>query len=322
MTPASTVFPDKFASIEELRKTYIRTPRDEMFRLHLDRLLKRGTDGCSLPEPVRFTATGETRGIALVEGPSGGKTSLVHHVLSKHPALQTDDPMRMLWIGVRVPRPATLKSLGLEVLRQSGYPHASASRKEWDIWCLVRDRLRTLGTVVLWIDEAHDLFRAGKAYQIEDILKMLKSIMQGDGAVIVVLTGVDTLWKIASYDDQVKRRYSKVTLPPVSSSKDEKALLGVIHHFSRQVGLEVDLSHDIVERLVHASRNRFGRCIENIVAALETAVLQGANGLDIQHFAEAWAMQEGCDRGKNVFLSPQWAQIDMSAPEANSRGLA
>ena len=87
---------------------------------------------------------------------------------------------------------------------------------------LVRSRLKMLGTVVLWIDEAHDLFRAGKA--IEDILKVLKSVMQGDGAVILVLTGVDILWQMASYDDQVKRRFSKVTLPPISASTHEKSL--------------------------------------------------------------------------------------------------
>ena len=46
----------------------------------------------------------------------------------------------------------------------------------------------------------------GSTREIEDMLKTLKSLMQGEGAVIVVLTGSETLWQIASYDDQVKRR--------------------------------------------------------------------------------------------------------------------
>ena len=302
------------AALDSLRGKYIRTDRDDLFRLHLDRLLKRDADDRLLPEPVTFTATGETRGIALVEGAGGGKTSLVHHGLSTHPALQSADPLRVPWIGVRVPSPATLKSLGLEILRQSGYPQASASLREWDIWGRVRDRFASLGTRVLWIDEAHDLFRAGKPDAVENILKVLKSLMQGEHAVIVVLTGVDMLWQMASYDDQVKRRYSKVTLPAVSTATHGPLFRGVLEAFCAKLGLAPPVEADLVERLLHASRYRFGRCLENILAALEIAVLDRAPRLEMAHFAEAFSMQEGCTAGRNVFLTPNWAQIDLAAP--------
>lgn len=293
-----------------LRGTYITTSRDGIFRQHLDRLLQRDAAGLLLPNPVTFTSTGDTHGIALVEGPGGGKSSLVHHVLKNHPALQSDDPEKRPWIGVNVPSPATLKSLGLEILRETGYSGVSANRKQWDIWGLVRFRLRKLGTVVLWIDEAHDLFRAGK--DVEDILKMLKSVMQGEGAVILILTGTEKLWQMASYDDQVKRRYSKVTLPVVSAVTHEKMLRGFINGFCKQAGLVPPTEADLIERLVYASRSRFGRCIEHIIAALEMAALAGDTQVTAQHFAEAWAMQEGAVPGKNVFLSPRWAQIDLA----------
>ncbi len=68
---------------------------------------------------------------------------------------------------------------------------------------------------------------------------------------------------------------------------------------------------DLVDRLVHASRNRFGRCIENILAALEAAALDDANELAIRHFAESWGMQEGCGMGQNVFLARHWAKINL-----------
>jgi hypothetical protein len=129
---------DRLATLAGLRDKYVRTDRDALFRSHLDRLLKRGADGTLLPDPVTFTATGETRGIALVEEAGGGKTSLVYHVLNTHPALQSDDPRIDRWIKVEVPSPATLKSLGLEILRKTGYPEVSSSRRQWDIWRLVR----------------------------------------------------------------------------------------------------------------------------------------------------------------------------------------
>ena len=194
------------AVIDGLRSKYVKLPRGREFRAHLDRLLKCDDTGRHIPAPMVFTSTGETRGIALVDGAGGGKTSLVDHALREHPALQSPDPHTKHWIGVRVPSPATLKSLGLEILRQTGYPDVSKPKHAWQIWTNVRYRLQLLKTVVLWIDEAHDLFRNGSAREIEDMLKSLKSLMQGEGAVIVVLTGSETLWQIASYDDQVKRR--------------------------------------------------------------------------------------------------------------------
>lgn len=299
-----------FAGIATIRNRYITTARDDIFRKHLDLLLQRDGTGRLLPKPVTFTATGDTHGIALVEGSGGGKSTLVHHVLSKHPALQSDNPDYKPFIGVSVPSPATLKSLGLEILSKTGYPGVSASRKEWEIWRLVVARLRLLGTVVLWIDEAHDLFRAGKG--IEDILKMLKSVMEGEGAVILVLTGIDKLWQMASYDDQVKRRYSKVTMPAISAATHEKSLRSLIQSFCDEVGLLPPGESDLIDRLVYASRHRFGRSIENIVAALEMAVLKGETEVTVQHFAEAWAMQEGVMPGKNVFLSPRWSEIDLT----------
>src|SRR6056297_2944647 len=100
---------DPFTTIADLRDTYITTPRDKILQQHLDRLLRHDAEGQPLAEPVKFTSTGDTHGIVLVEGPGGGKTSLVHHVLKNHPAFQSDDPVRRPWIGVRVPSPATLK---------------------------------------------------------------------------------------------------------------------------------------------------------------------------------------------------------------------
>ncbi|MBB1492802.1 TniB family NTP-binding protein [Paracoccus sp. MC1854] len=302
------------AVIDGLRSKYVKLPRDREFRTHLDRLIKRDDTGRQIAAPVVFTSTGETRGIALVDGAGGGKTSLVDHALREHPALQTTEAGRMPWLGVRVPSPATLKSLGLEILRQAGYPEARGLRHAWEIWTQVRYRLQLLGTVVLWIDEAHDLFRNGSAREIEDILKTLKSLMQGEGAVIVILTGIETLWQIASYDDQVKRRYSRIELPSVTMAGDEKILWKLIETFSAQAKLAAPEKNDLVARLIHAGRARFGRCIEQIINSIEVALHEGASSLEIEHFARSYDMQEGCAPGENIFRSPRWSQIDVDAP--------
>lgn len=300
-------------TVADLRGKYLRTARDDMFRAQLDRLLVSGPDGAPTATPKRYTATGETRGVTLVDGAGGGKTSLVHNALSKHPALQRNDAGQLPWVSVRVPSPATLKALGLEILRRTGYSDVSERRERWAIWNLVRHRLAMLGTVVLWIDEAHDVFLSGNAREANDVLKTLKSLMQGEGAVIVVLTGVEELWRITACDEQVQRRYAKLVLPPVSAAADGAMLANALRGYCAMARVEAPTDADLIERLIHASRGRFGRCLEAMINAIELAVEGRQNRLDMGHFVENFAMQEGCEPARNPFLSPRWSLIDLDA---------
>ena len=61
---------------------------------------------------------------------------------------------------------------------------------------------------------------------------------------------------------------------------------------------------------------RFGRAVETILNAIECAVEECAPNLTTMHFAEAWGMQEGCDWERNVFVSPNWASIELDAGAA------
>lgn len=225
--------------VKGLRQLYVETERNGSFKDQLDRLIEPTSVKNATGRPVQFTTTGETRGIILVDGAGGGKTSLVNKTLRQHEALQQTSDAHRPWISVSVPSPATLKSLGCAILAESGYPILGQSKRVWDIWNIVRQRLQMLGTVVLWIDEAHDLFHTGHSdakREVESTLRMLKSIMQGDGAVIVVLSGVETLWQIASCDDQVRRRYSKIELPQVTRAVHGDQLTNVYNGYCAALG--------------------------------------------------------------------------------------
>lgn len=311
----------KLAAVDRLRDKYLATPRDVQFRSYLDRLLQRDERGKLLPKARLFNKAGDARGIAVVEPAGGGKTSLVLHGLKTHPALQPRDAAHQPWVGVRVPSPPTAKSLGLEILKASGYPAVSRrSVTEYDITQKVRDHFKLRGTAVLWIDEAHDLFGAGSKHKVDVSLKIIRNLMQGEDAVSVVLSGIESLWQIASCDAQVTRRYWRLPLADVSPHSDRKALTKVIAGFSDAAGMRPPTDEDLVDRLVHASRNRFGRCIENILAALEAAAMDDADELTINHFAESWGMQEGCGMGQNVFLAHHWAKIDLGEAQLNWEG--
>jgi hypothetical protein len=100
-------------------------------------------------------------------------------------------------------------------------------------------------------------------------------------------------------------------------SRKHRNLSHMIDAYCGEVGLEARLCDGLTSRLITASRHRFGRAVETIINAIECALWQGATTLHLDHFADAWAMQEGCEPEANVFLSEHWLslQIDKEADE-------
>jgi hypothetical protein len=299
--------------LEELRQIYVGSERDEWFQQHLNRNINGDPMGQGAAKPVAYTSGSESRGVLVLDGPGGGKTSLIHKALREHPDLQPMNEAHRPWLGVSVPSPATVKSLGWEILRVSGYPEVSERKSGWQVWKLIRARLKLLGTTVLWIDEAHDMFNGGiKKNEIEIMLKMLKTTMQGESAVVVVLSGIEDLGQIASFNDEVKRRFSHLKLPQVTVASNAEELSAVVEAYCEAAGLTPQLDKDLIPRLIYASRGRFGRCIENLIHAIEIALLKGDSQLSRDHFAEARVVQEGCEPGGNVFVSQKWSQINLT----------
>jgi hypothetical protein len=302
--------PDTKATITRLRSLHIPTERDRALAAQLDRLLQTDDEGRQIPLPVRFTCDLETRGITFIEAPGGGKTTAARKVLSSTTALNpVDGPP--LHLRAKVPSPASLKSLGLEILRLMEFDGISARATAWQIWDAVRHRLSHLGIVVLWIDEAHDLFLCHSAREIEDILKMLKSLMQGETAVILLLSGTGRLADITSYDPQVNRRFTKVVPKDLVIGADEVRLSKLVRDYAREADLTAEWSDAFSSRLIHGSRRRFGRAVETIINAIEQALAEGNRTLTGSHFAEAWGMQEGCAWDENVFVRKDWASMPL-----------
>ena len=303
---------EKAAKLIHLRSLHIPTERDRAITHQLGRELLVETDasGNLVPVPVRHTAGLETRGIMIVEPPGGGKTTAVSWGLSKCEALNPPDgPPRHL--HVPVPSPASLKSLGFEILSKTGFEGVSDRATVWQIWTAVRHRLAHLGIVVLWIDEAHDLFLCRSAREIDDTLKMIKSMMQGPEAVIVILSGTDRLSEITSYDPQVNRRFTKIVPKDLVIGADEARLSKLVADYTRAAGLELDWNDAMSSRLIHGSRRRFGRAVETIINAIEVAFNDGVDALSVTQFTEAWGMQEGCAWDENVFVRKDWASMSL-----------
>jgi hypothetical protein len=299
--------------LQRIQAIHVKTDRDIQFKQILERLLAKDARGGLLPEAMRVGQIRETRGIMVIDEPGGGKSTLVRHALFNHPVLAVKSWDKQRVIDISVPSPATMKSVSLELLKATGYENTHARREVWGLWEILRHRLGLLGVAVLWIDEAHDLFMADHGR----VLRALKSLMQGDDAVIVILSGTELLFDAVNADPQVKRRLSTIRLPPVSVAADGQSFNQMIAQFCQISGLSPIADADLVPRLLHGSRYRFGRCIETVRNAIECALYRDAEALDILDFAEVWACAEGCDSSRNVFLASDWFHIDPDMPDAH-----
>lgn len=300
------------AKIEQLIEMHVPTERDEEVKKHLYRLFVVDDDGQITNEPRRFSAGRETRGIAVIEASGGGKSTAIRRVLKETPFLAEDPESGCpRYLEIEVPSPATLKSVGLEILEAAGMVGVSPNAREWEIWKAVRHRLKVMGIRVLWLDEAQDFIMARNINETENTLRMIKSLMQGDSAVIPILSGTQRLAEMTSLDPQVSRRFTKIVPSDLQHGVDEDGLVALIEAYCEEAGIETRLSGDLAAQLITASRHRFGRAVETIINAIEAALMDGSQQLSIDHFAEAWAMAEECDHDGNVFISDNWASIKL-----------
>lgn len=299
------------ARMAELRRLHVPTDRDAAVRAQLARLLE--IDAGGAPVPVRHAGGLETRGVALIDGAGGGKTTCIGRALATDPALSPPGGAPR-HLHAQVPSPATLKSLGLEILKATGFTDVAERATAWRIWDVVRHRLSVGGIVALWIDEAHDLFHSKGPGETDAMLNMLKSLMQGESPVVLILSGTDRLAEIIARDPQVDRRLARIVPKALIPGASEDHVEEVVRMYAERAGLAVAFADALPGRLIHASRRRFGRMVENVIAAIGQAFEEDAPTLTRMHFAQAWGAQEGCDWDDNVFVAADWAGLDPEAP--------
>ncbi|QIR85100.1 TniB family NTP-binding protein [Paracoccus sp. AK26] len=299
------------------RTTYLRTARDPELRRRVDKLLRTSEDG--LCRPVRMGPDGETRGIIVTGRAGEGKTTLIKRTLMTHPSLKAGGE-ELPMLHVDVPSPATVKSLAIAILNASGYPEVSDRRQAWNLWNLVRHRLQLLGVRVLWLDEAQDVFRSGKPTEVSAIANTLKSLMKGDGAVSVVLSGLETLSSFVRQDDQLSRRMSFYHLSSLDPDRDAEAVMGLLASKSHDAGLRLDASEALPLRLISACDGRFGLMIELVTEACELALEEGAGVLDAMIMADAWADRTDVMIHENHFLAADWKVLDRTPAQAEFTG--
>ncbi|MCK0168600.1 hypothetical protein MWU52_13630 [Jannaschia sp. S6380] len=127
---------------------------------------------------------------------------------------------------------------------------------------------------------------------------------------IVIMSGTQDLEVLLSQDDQVRRRFSIIKPEPLDLERDGAWIMGVFEEMCKRSPVKPLDDPSIASRVLLASRYRLGHAIEMLENGIERALWDGAESVDLHHFADAWSMQEGGDTEDNPFLVDDWVRID------------
>lgn len=89
----------------------------------------------------------------------------------------------------------TVKALAKLLLKSSGYGKISETAKGDVLWMILLHRIALLGIKLIWIDEAHHVFKPGSGRDITSSLRAMKTLLQGRNAPAVIFAGVPDLNK-------------------------------------------------------------------------------------------------------------------------------
>ena len=109
-------------------------------------------------------------------------------------------------------------------------------------------------------------------------------------------------------------------MPPIIDATEGNVLRAVLAKFCDIAGLEPPNERDLVPRLIHACRGRFGVCIEKTIKAIEFGLNGGVSRLTLLNYSEAWSATETRSHEQNAFANPQWASIDLSIRNTRPTG--
>lgn len=308
------------AKIEKLRRFHASGKADGSFKALLDQKLMIDATNPTGWAPVVINA--ETTGILVVGESGSGKTQTIRQGIARLAAFQGNGQIGTLPIlSIKVPTPITIKSLLMEAVIKTGYHEISERRSASEIERILKWRMKRLGTTTLWIDEAQDLFKQKAGSGVEQTLAMIKSMMQGDYPVVVVLSGTKKLEAIAQIDQQVERRLSRIEVSPIEGQDAYEILGRALNMLCKSMDLTPNLAEDIVPRIVYASYHQLGRSFQTIRNSIECALQKESKCLEMEHFYEVYYRQNGCRADENIFHRKDWTMISLSRPEVTVTSL-
>lgn len=297
-----------FDVMSKVKSAYFKTRNDDELLVRLRRI-ERGIEAELDP------------GHALVVfGESGtGKTTVMRKALKSLTALQDYDDgygnmMRPI-LYITAPSSGTMTDLAAEILERLGYENSVIGRGA-SVYHKVQRSLRNYGTRLIVIDEFQHVLQAPKVKGAAYVADTLKNMLQDSSwPVHLVLTGLPEITTVIERDpaEQLEQRTDPLPIENPSFDEDADYIEWIVNELvEKRAGLRLasDQPNELIERLMHGARSRFGLVMRLITWAIEDALETGADELAAANWIEAYARLAKCKRDdENVFAEPAWRGI-------------
>lgn len=283
---------DASASVEWLRKRYMKNIRDQIFNEALEEILETDREGQLTASPQRIGLIKETRGVLVIGHTGDGKTALIRRNLTRHHCIGLSEgfePGKALYL--RVPPEATLKGVATDILTKTGYGKVNDRIRTSVVWDMATHRLATRGITILWLDEAHHMLRETK--EVASVLRRMKSLMQGETSLALIISGIKFLDDKIQTDPETSERFSRVLLGPIRSEQERRDLRMFIERCCSFVDLTPVVDPDLVARLEFATHGSIGRSIEFCLSAIHRALRRGDKKLTLEDFRRGFDLKRG-----------------------------
>lgn len=307
--PAPHDLPGRLAWLDA---RYLKNARDDEFQECLRDILKVGSEGTLLPTAIRDPLNGETRGMQVIGASGDGKSVMIQRNLSALPGfVGMKNGASGNYLHITVSPEATIKSLASDIAAATGYGRIEERAKTHEAWAVVRHRLKTFEIGLLWIDEAHHLLRGGAGRDVVGALQTLKNLLQGEGAVAVILSGVPQLEERISSDPETFRRYRlRQRLQPVmADSGDLQRLRRFLSRCCDRLDLAFPDDPSFAERIVFSQKGGLGRSILFAKMTIRRALVNRKEGVSIEDARRTWILNGGEDSGASPFDPMPWPDL-------------
>lgn len=287
---------------------YMRNARDDAFQDFLREILVVGEDGAIHPEPVRDPLNGETGALGVFGGSGAGKSVLISKTFERLPFLQRmRDGESGNYIQITVPPEPTIRGLGAAIAAETGYTKFAKRTRVWEVFDVVAHRLAERGVAVILVDEIHHLLRAGPGRDRIGTLQMLKTLLQGRGAVALVLSGIREAEEAISKDSEMSRRLFRYHLEAARLQGDDTERLATFtSRCCERVGVQPPDDPHFAKRLVLASNGELGQAIRLMKMILRRVLISGGSALTIGEAARYFEMREQMRGALHPFVSADW----------------
>lgn len=304
--------PEVADKLVTLWETYITSGRDKQLAGQFDRLL----DGAMVSRPSVPGKRFEGRALVIVGESGAGKSHAIRYLFEKRPSLaQYDSEMgkMMPLVSVIAPSPCTLKQLAFEILDAVGYP-TNRNIQENVAWRIVKQQLKLRRCLILHVDEAQHAVHFSNPAEQQKLADTLKNLMQNpEWPMRLVLSGLPELTQFRQSDPQLPLRSRIHLVNPLQLPADGKFVRfmtkGILE---TRLGFDIsDLEQDeFYQRLCHAASNFLGRIGRYLQGGAEEIIYAREERATREHFGEAYFQITGCTPEQNIFLAPNWHQID------------